>query len=583
MTLPKRIDESEQLREALLDLARAHAHERETSMEAEALLVGLRSLTANHGHASMFDHFLSVLRGLISFEDAGIFLAQEGGQLRIVAATSARFDQMTWTTDALLRGLSLGRARALFDVSLVPEWQSQPPSVRTGVTSALHVLLQEEPGLAILVCTHTERGFFGERHTRLATRFAPLASHALANYAYTHQLEQLNRQLNQEIIERQRAEELAATRQAQVMNSAKMAALGEMAGGVAHEINTPLAVIGLLAQQLRESVAAGAIDLAALDSRLVRIEGTSQRIARVVRSLLTFSREAEADSPAPALVQSLIDDTLELCRERFKKHGVELIVDEVPANLALSCRAPQISQVLLNLLINAFDAVVDASPKWVRVTVRGLATGVEIAVTDSGAGVPDGIRQRIFQPFFTTKAVGKGVGLGLSISGALVEGHGGSLTFDPSSKYTRFVVYLPYAKAASEDMGQRPATAPDKWRVLVVDDDEDLREVVAEDFIQRGYDVRTAGSGNEAFRLVQQAPVDLVLSDLRMPSGDGIDLLKQIVALKPPRPAVILMTGFADLNSDQARALGAAALVGKPFDRSALFATVRALQVAGGG
>lgn len=124
--------------------------------------------------------------------------------------------------------------------------------------------------------------------------------------------------------------------------------------------------------------------------------------------------------------------------------------------------------------------------------------------------------------------------------------------------------------------------ASDKWVVLVVDDDDDLREVVAQDFASKGYEVRTAASGDEAFRLVQQAPVDLVLSDLRMPSGDGIDLLKQIVALDAPRPAVILMTGFADLNSEQARALGAAALVGKPFDRSALFATVRALRVARG-
>ena len=292
MAVRNRINESEQLREALLDLARAHAHERKTSVEAEALLVGLRSLTAIDGHANMFDHFLAVLRGLISFEDAGILLVQEGGELRTVASTSTRFDQMTWTADAVLTHLSLGRARAIFDVSSVPEWQAQPPSVITGVTSALHVLLQEEPVLAILLCTHSRRGFFGEHHARLATRFAPLGSHALASYKYTRQLERLNRQLNQEMVERRRAEDLAATRQVQVMNSAKMAALGEMAGGVAHEVNTPLAVIGLLAQQLRDVVATGAIDAAALDSGLVRIERTSQRIAKVVRSLLTFSREA---------------------------------------------------------------------------------------------------------------------------------------------------------------------------------------------------------------------------------------------------------------------------------------------------
>lgn len=125
--------------------------------------------------------------------------------------------------------------------------------------------------------------------------------------------------------------------------------------------------------------------------------------------------------------------------------------------------------------------------------------------------------------------------------------------------------------------------ATNKWLVLVVDDDDDLREAVAQDFARKGYAVRTAAGGDEAFRVVQQAPVDLVLSDLRMPAGDGLHLLEQITSLDAPRPAVILMTGFADLNSEQARALGAVALVGKPFDRPALFAAVRALQDARGG
>ena len=442
MTVLRASDESEQLREALLDLARANAREHETGAEAEALLNGLRGLTEKPAEPKMFDHFLSILRKLIAFDDAAILLAQEDGQLRAVASTSARFDQATWTTAELTKRISLLRARALFDVSAVSEWRRQPASVTTGVSSALHVLLQDEPSLAILVCTHSQRGFFGERHARLATRFAPLASHALANYSYTHELERLNAQLSQEIVDRKRAEELAAIRQVQITNSAKMAALGEMAGGVAHEINTPLAVITLLTQQLRDVV--GSIESAMLDSRLAIIERTSLRIAKIVRGLLVFARDADADQPEPALLKSLIEDTLELCRERFINHRVELIVDDIPADLTITCRATQISQAILNLLSNAFDAVADVSPKWVRLTVRALVSGgVEIAITDSGPGIPDAIRSRMFQPFFTTKAVGKGAGLGLSITEALIEGHGGSLSVDTSSEHTRIVVRLP--------------------------------------------------------------------------------------------------------------------------------------------
>ena len=122
----------------------------------------------------------------------------------------------------------------------------------------------------------------------------------------------------------------------------------------------------------------------------------------------------------------------------------------------------------------------------------------------------------------------------------------------------------------------------DRWVVMVVDDDDDLREVVALDFAQKGYDVRTAASGDEAFRMAQQAPVDLVISDVRMPFGDGLDLLQRIRGMEPPQPAVILMTGFADLKPEQARALGADGFVTKPFDRKALFAAVHALQEARG-
>jgi len=124
--------------------------------------------------------------------------------------------------------------------------------------------------------------------------------------------------------------------------------------------------------------------------------------------------------------------------------------------------------------------------------------------------------------------------------------------------------------------------ASDRWVVLVVDDDEDLREVVALDFTGKGFEVRTAASGDEAFDIVQHAPVDLVISDVRMPFGDGIELLQRIKTLEAPRPAVILMTGYADLNGDNAEALGADGLIGKPFDRKALFATVQALQASRG-
>lgn len=441
-------DGSEQLREALLDLERANARERGIRLEAEALLSGLRVLTDHERRDTMFDDLLRLFQGLLGFDDAFILFARGATELQAVASTSPRFDHMVWARGDLADRMSLDRPLAFFDIDAVSEWREQPASARAGVCSALHVLLRGQPFAAILVATHSSRGFFGDKHLRLAARFAPLASQALATYDYTLRLEQINAKLEQEVKDRERAEALAAKSQAQIINSSKMAALGEMAGGMAHEINSPLATIVSLAGQLRESLGEAPLDLEAIDDIGETIERTVKRIAKIVSGLRSMSRDDSGDPFVLTPVRSLIEETLVLCRERFAHQGIRLAVDEVALDVTIPCRPTQISQVLLNLLNNALDAVSALAEKWVTLSVTSLSEAVEISVTDSGNGIPEEVREKLFQPFYTTKEVGKGTGIGLSISRGLVEAHRGRLALDPLAPNTRFLIRLPTSLVA---------------------------------------------------------------------------------------------------------------------------------------
>lgn len=230
--------------------------------------------------------------------------------------------------------------------------------------------------------------------------------------------------------------------QEQVIANAKFAALGEMASGIAHEINNPLAVIHGLALQMKEMGKARG-DVAKVQQSLETIEKMANRIAGIVRGLRTFSRKTELDPMVEADLISIVKETLAICVATFGRSGVELAVEIEPDSIPVRCRPSEISQVLLNLLNNAFDALESSEQKWIRIGAKVWNERVVVSVEDGGTGVSREIGEKIFQPFFTTKEVGKGTGLGLSISKGIIEAHGGILYWDPESKHTRFVIELP--------------------------------------------------------------------------------------------------------------------------------------------
>jgi PAS domain S-box-containing protein len=236
--------------------------------------------------------------------------------------------------------------------------------------------------------------------------------------------------------------------EAQIEASARLSALGMMAGGVAHEINNPLAIIHASAGDLlRRAREEGAVPVEIVVRTGERILQTANRITKIIKSMRHLAREGSRDRPSPTSVAKIVEETLEICKERFKNHSVNLLLPNIDPALCVSCREVQIEQVLLNLLQNAFDAVVEqAGERWVRLDVAVQDGSVAFSVIDSGPGIPPELRTRIMEPFFTTKEVGKGAGLGLSLSRTIVEEHGGTLELTEVAGHNCFSFRLALAQ-----------------------------------------------------------------------------------------------------------------------------------------
>lgn len=264
----------------------------------------------------------------------------------------------------------------------------------------------------------------------------------------TAELARTNEELRCEIEERKQAEKTIAEQQARMVAAARMSELGIMAGSIAHEINNPLATISAGAQQLKTLLAMQDPSPEQVNRIGDAIVRNVDRVHGIIRALRHLTREGSGDGFSRTPVQSIISDTLELCQQRFHERGIALTVSGTETDKEIECRASQMSQVLMNLLNNAYDAVEKLDEKWIDLRVEDLGDDLLFTVTDSGRGLPPEVRQKMFIPFYTSKKEGRGLGLGLSISNQIVESHGGELHLDPECANTRFLVRIPKRKAS---------------------------------------------------------------------------------------------------------------------------------------
>ena len=234
--------------------------------------------------------------------------------------------------------------------------------------------------------------------------------------------------------------------QAQLYSKAKLSTLGEMASGIAHEINNPLTIISIKSQKVNNQIKRLFIEETEKNSihkSLTDIESTVERIAAIVKGLRNFSRDSEQDPYSNVQINKIVNEVTDLCREKIAKKNINLKIN-CPQDIELTCNSVQISQVIMNLVSNSIDAIENLNDKWVEINASKINTDtIQIEVVDSGLGIPADVEDKIMEPFFTTKDVGKGTGLGLSISKGIIEMHGGKLQYQLKNGHTCFKVTLP--------------------------------------------------------------------------------------------------------------------------------------------
>lgn len=227
----------------------------------------------------------------------------------------------------------------------------------------------------------------------------------------------------------------------QAIQASKLSSLGEMAGGIAHEINNPLTIISALATRTKKNLLDKKVPIEKSYENLDKVIMTVDRIAKIIKGLRAFSRDSNGEAFKYKKVNEIVDMTLELCQERFRDNGIE-IRQYLNPDVEVHCREIQIVQVLVNLLNNSLDAISDLPVKWIEISAGDLGGMVMIRVTDSGEGINQDVVDQIMLPFFTTKEVGKGTGLGLSISKGIIEAHEGKFYYELNEGHTSFVLEL---------------------------------------------------------------------------------------------------------------------------------------------
>lgn len=256
-------------------------------------------------------------------------------------------------------------------------------------------------------------------------------------------------------MERQKSESLILKQQLQMVESARLASLGEMAGGIAHEINNPLAIIQGFASIVKLSAERGELDLEKTSESMERIGETCNRIGKIIKGLRVVARDGEGEPFDVHRLSDIVEDTLSLCFEKAKSLGIKISFQGVHKDLKLKCRRVQVGQVLTNMINNSLHAVENLEQKWIEVEVsEDRKTGQAVLlVTDSGRGIPDEIQEKLMRPFFTTKSIGEGTGLGLSVSLGIMKDHNGSLELNNYHPHTQFILRFgsPWIRANISD------------------------------------------------------------------------------------------------------------------------------------
>jgi signal transduction histidine kinase/ActR/RegA family two-component response regulator len=455
-----------------------------------------------------------------------------------------------------------------------PQIVARDVLLRQGIRSfaGLPVMLGDRL-LGVLAVSGRGNRPFGESEEALLQALVGQAAVAIQNarlYEEAHAHE----------IETMRALHKLRRTQEQLVRIEKLRALGEMASGVAHDFNNVLAVILGRAQLLQRK-----LNDPTLRRWLDIIEQAALEGAQTVRQIQEFTR-VRRDQPTEQVdLNQAVRDAVEMTRARWqdepRSRGVTVrLALDLEAVPPVDGQPPELREVLTNLIVNAVDALPGGGE--IRITSRLREERVEVSVADTGVGMSDSVRRRIFEPFFSTKGP-SGPGLGLAMVYGIVSRHGGEILVDTAEGAgSTFTIRLPVGSAASAPGPSGPHVSADSVRVLVIDDEPFVRETLEEILRQQRHDVVAVDDGVTGLARFQAGAFDLVMTDLAMPGMSGWQVARAVKAVRPEVP-VVLVTGWGvEVETDDLQAHGVDRVMTKPFRYEDVQEVVASFRGAGG-
>lgn len=368
-------------------------------------------------------------------------------------------------------------------------------------------------------------------------------------------------------------------------HKSRLASIGEMASGVGHEINNPLAIISGQLSLLKNQVLVNKSDVQSVVTRIEKSQKAVERIANIVKGLRAFSRSDHSTRNLFNFAE-LVQETVEMLVEVFRFDGLQ-IASEIEKDQWTVGNRGRWQQVLVNLLNNARDACLGMPDPKIMVSLKSSDGKIQLKITDNGVGIPAELKDRIFDPFFTTKEVNHGTGIGLALTSTIIQEHGAKINVDSKvghgSTFTIDLVQeqMPSRKKNISELNTSPSVdlnSPKSFpikSILIVDDEEDIREPLREIFSHIGVKVTVASNGSEAILLLRSSSesYDVILSDMRMPIVDGPQFLKSVKDDFKYKGLFFFITGNIniDLESDLYEVDG---YLNKPFKEDEIFSLI---------
>ncbi|HET7224334.1 MAG TPA: ATP-binding protein [Candidatus Eisenbacteria bacterium] len=535
-----------------------------------ALLTVSQAVTSSLDLATILRTIAEQVRQVIHVNECTVFLI-EGDELAPVAMDVESYaEQVIACRLKLGEGITgavavSGRGEIVNDARRDPRAVQVPGTPEEDSALLCVPLCEREQPIGVITLVRMGSNGFAPEDLEVATLFAAQCSAAIAHArAYEDA--------------RAAYVELHET-QAQLLQSAKLNALGEMAGGVAHDFNNILAAILGRTQLLLQTS-----DDPELRRQLEVIEQAALDGAQAVRRVQEFTRVRQDERfetvNMDVILASVVELTRPLWEAETKRRGVRVAVEVRPgATLPVAGNPGELREVFTNLLLNAVDALPEGGVVTIDSADRdGL---VEVRVSDTGVGMDPDTCRRVFDPFFTTKTI-KGTGLGLSVAWGIVSRHHGTIDVESEPGCgTTFVLRFPSGSTiASGAPASAHAPLPGR-EVLVVDDEEAVLHVMADMLLMLGQSVRTAPGGREAVEAIAHRMPDVVFSDLGMPEMNGWELA-QAVAARAPHVPVVLVTGWGvQIDADTARRRGVERVLPKPFSVEDVERVLRELPTRG--